>query len=401
MLLMVQRLWVFLPAFDKGYSVSKNTNDVWPSFSEEEGEAVKRVLLSNRVNYQTERKGEGRKFEGEFAAFAGTTHAIAVANGTVALDLALYGFGIGTGDEVIVTPRSFIASASCVVNAGAVPVFADVDRDSQNITPETVAPLITDKTRAIILVHLAGWPCDMDGFKALVAGKNIKLIEDCAQAHGAQYKGRPVGGLGDVAAWSFCTDKIMTTGGEGGMVTCNDEALWKRMWAFMNHGKSWDLVNDANPKPGFRWLHESIGTNWRLTEMQSAIGRIQLRRMPQWHDDRTINARLIMEKLKQSNRFRVPEIPDHIEHGFYKLHAFVNGSEEDRDALLAKFNKLGIPGLSGSCSEIYREKAFGGGNHEVLPVAKELGETSVMFLVHPGYDAQRIVDLLDHIEMDE
>ena len=381
------------------------SNDGWPSFSEEEAEAVKKVLLSNKVNYQVEKNGEGRKFEKEFANFAGTKYAIAVANGTVALDLALYGLNIGAHnkgnarDEIIVTPRSFIASASCVVNAGAVPVFADVDRDSQNITPETVAPLITENTRAIICVHLAGWPCDMDGFKALVKGRNIKLIEDCAQAHGAKYKGRPVGGLGDVAAWSFCTDKIMTTGGEGGMVTCDEDDLRKRMWAFMNHGKDWDLVNDPNPPAGFRWLHTSIGTNWRLSEMQSAIGRIQLKRMANWHDERTKNAELILNKLRQSNLFRVPEMPADIEHGFYKLYAFVNGDEAERDRVLAEFKNLGIPDFSGSCSEIYRENAFGGDDYKVLPIAKELGDSSIMFMVHPGYDAQQIVDLLDKVSV--
>lgn len=369
----------------------------WPSFTEEEAEAVKNILLSNRVNYQNEVNGEGRQFEKEFAQFAGVNHAIAVANGTVALDLALHGLGIGGGDEVIVTPRSFIASASCVVNAGAVPVFADVDRNSQNITPATVMPLITEKTRAIICVHLAGWPCDMDGFKDLVKGRDIKLIEDCAQAHGTKYKGRPVGGLGDVAAWSFCTDKIMTTGGEGGMVSCDNNALYKRMWSFMNHGKDWDLANDPNPPSGFRWLHTSIGTNWRLTEMQSAIGRIQLKKMPQWHAQRVLNAELIMEKLRQSNLFRVPKIPAEIEHGFYKLYAFVNGGVEVRDNVLEKFNAIGIPSYSGSCSEIYREAAFDGENFKELPIAKELGDSSVMFMVHPGYDAQKIVELLDQV----
>lgn len=381
------------------------SNDGWPSFSEEEADAVKNVLLSNKVNYQVEKNGEGRKFEKEFANFAGTNFAIAVANGTVALDLALYGFNIGAHnngsacDEIIVTPRSFVASASCVVNAGAIPVFADVDRDSQNISPETVRPLITDNTRAIICVHLAGWPCDMDGFRALVKGRNIKLIEDCAQAHGARYKSRPVGGLGDVAAWSFCTDKIMTTGGEGGMVTCDDDDLRKRMWAFMNHGKDWDLVNDPNPPAGFRWLHTSIGTNWRLSEMQSAIGRIQLKRMANWHNERTKNAELILNKLRQSNLFRVPEMPADIEHGFYKLYAFVNGDEAERDRVLTEFKSLGIPDFSGSCSEIYREKAFGGDDYRVLPVAKELGDSSIMFMVHPGYDAQRIVELLDKVSV--
>jgi len=249
----------------------------WPSFTQEEADAVSRVLLSNKVNYWTGQ--EGREFEKEFAAFAGTDYAIAVGNGTLALDLALKGLGIGPGDEVVVTPRTFLASATAVINAGAAPVFADVDPETQNITPATVAAVLTPKTRAIVCVHLAGWPCDMDGMMELAVEHNLFVIEDCAQAHGATYKGKPVGGLGHVGCWSFCQDKIMSTGGEGGMVTVNDRDLWSRMWSFKDHGKSWEAVYEREHPPGFRWLHESVGTNWRLTEMQSAIGRIQLQRM--------------------------------------------------------------------------------------------------------------------------
>ncbi|MEM8793712.1 MAG: DegT/DnrJ/EryC1/StrS family aminotransferase [Pseudomonadota bacterium] len=355
----------------------------WPRFDAEEAEAVSRVLLSNKVNYWT--GGEGREFEREFAAFAGAKYAIAVANGTLALDLALHGLGVGPGDEVIVTPRSFVASASAIANAGARPVFADIDADSQTITPETVAPLITDRTRAILCVHLAGWPCDMPGFCDLVAGREIFLIEDCAQAHDARIDGRPVGGLGDVAAWSFCQDKIMTTGGEGGMVTCNDPALWQRMWAFKDHGKDWDEVHRADHAPGFRWLHQTYGSNFRLTEMQAAIGRIQLKRMPDWHAARRRNAEAIMQVARALPMFRVPKIPERIDHAFYKLYLFLSDEALvrgiDRDALIARINAAGVPAMQGICPEIYRERAFG--EHPRLPVAQKLGETCLMFLVHP------------------
>ncbi|MDF3384588.1 MULTISPECIES: DegT/DnrJ/EryC1/StrS aminotransferase family protein [unclassified Sulfitobacter] len=378
----------------------------WPHFTQEEAKAVSDVLLSGRVNYWTGQ--EGRAFEREFAEFAGTKHAIALANGTVALDLALHGFGIGAAnggsasDEVIVTPRSFMASVSSVVNAGARPVFAEVDPDSGNINPETVAPVITDNTRAILCVHLAGWPCDMDGLRA-VAGTNIRLIEDCAQAHGAMYKGQPVGGLGDAAAWSFCQDKIMTTGGEGGMVTCNDEELWRRMWAFKDHGKSYEAVYERDHAPGFRWLHESFGTNWRLTEMQSAIGRIQLRRMPDWQAARGANAEALIAALRPflgtDGPIRLP-LPDPEivrRHAWYKLYAYVrpeNLNEGwDRDRIAAEITAMGVPCMQGSCSEIYREKAFKGTGlrpEARLPIAQQMGETSLMFLVHPGLEAKHL-----------
>lgn len=354
----------------------------WPSFAQEEADAVSRVLLSNKVNYWT--GSECREFEKEFARFSGTEYAVAVANGTVALDLALRGLGICEGDEVIVTSRTFLASVSSIVTAGAIPVFADVDPDSQNISAETVAPLITNRTRAIIAVHLAGWPCDMDALNDLAGKHGLSVIEDCAQAHGATYKGRPVGSLGHVAAWSFCQDKIMTTGGEGGMVTTNDRELWSLMWSYKDHGKSWEAVYEREHPPGFRWLHESFGTNWRMTEMQAVLGRIQLKHMPQWHETRIRYANQIWETARTLPGLRVPVVPESIEHGAYKCYLFAESV--NRDTLMQAIVEKGVPCFSGSCSEVYLEKAFEGTGwrpEHPLPVARELGETSLMFLVHP------------------
>ncbi|AKX56111.1 aminotransferase [Thiopseudomonas alkaliphila] len=367
----------------------------WPSFTEEEANAVHDVLLSNKVNYWTGQ--EGRLFEQEFAQFAGTQHAIALANGTVALDVALLAMGIGAGDEVIVTSRTFLASASSIVNTGAVPVFADVDLDSQNITPESIAKVITDNTKAIICVHLAGWPCEMDGIMQLAEQHKLWVIEDCAQAHGALYNGQPVGSIGHVGAWSFCQDKIMTTGGEGGMVTTNDTALWKKMWSIKDHGKSWDAVYEREHAPGFRWLHESFGTNWRMTELSAVIGRLQLKQMPQWQQQRQANAQQIWHTASQLNGLRVPEIPAHIRHAAYKCYVFVEPEQLaagwDRDRILNAITEQGVPCYSGSCSEVYLEKAFdntGWRPAERLANAKQLGETSLMFLVHPTLSAAEI-----------
>ena len=361
----------------------------WPNFTEEEANAARDVILSNKVNYWTGQ--ECRQFEKEFAAWAQTDYAVALANGTVALDVALKALGVGRGDEVVVTPRTFLASASCIVNAGAVPVFADVDRDSQNITAETIHAVLSPRTRAIICVHLAGWPCDMDPIMELAAQHGLKVIEDCAQAHGARYKGRSVGSIGHVGAWSFCQDKIMTTGGEGGMVTTNDEPLWRRMWSFKDHGKSWQAVYERVHPPGFRWLHESFGTNWRMMEVQAAIGRIQLRRMKTWHAERVRNACTLWNTARHLPGLRVPVLPSTIEHAAYKCYVFVDSSvlkpDWNRDRILEEIALQGVPCYTGSCSEVYLEKAFAGtgwGPANRLPVAKELGEISLMFLVHPG-----------------
>lgn len=360
----------------------------WPSFTAEEATAVQRVLLSNQVNYWT--GTECREFEREFARWCGTEHAVALANGTVALDLALKALDIGPGDEVVVTPRTFIASVSCVVNAGAVPVFADVEADSGNLSARTIEKVLSPRTRAIICVHLAGWPCDMDPIMALADARGIKVIEDCAQAHGARYKGRSVGSIGHVGAWSFCQDKIMTTGGEGGLVTTNDETLWRRMWSFKDHGKSYEAVYERQHPPGFRWLHDDFGTNWRMIEMQAVIGRLQLSRMPEWSAARRANAEALWAACRQVPVLAVPECPGHSEHAAYKAYAYVRPDRLapgwSRDRFVAVINDHGVPCYQGSCSEVYLEKAFEGTDWRPagrLPVARELGETSVMFLVHP------------------
>jgi dTDP-4-amino-4,6-dideoxygalactose transaminase len=360
----------------------------WPQYTAEETAAVTAVLQSNKVNYWT--GSEGRMFEGEFADWCNTEHAIAVANGTVALDLALLALGIGSGDEVIVTSRTYIASVSSIVNAGARPVFADVSRDSQNITPESVLSKITSRTKAIVCVHLAGWACEMDGIMDLASRYNLYVIEDCAQAHGALYKGRPVGSIGHIAAWSFCQDKIMSTGGEGGMVTTKDRELWSRMWSYKDHGKSWEAVHMRNHPPGFRWLHESFGTNWRMTEMQATIGRIQLKRMSEWSRRRRDNANKIWSVARKLHGLRAPDIPGDISHAAYKCYVFVEPASLEsgwnRDRIMSEIIALGVPCYSGSCSEVYLEKAFdetGLRPETPLPVARELGDTSLMFLVHP------------------
>jgi len=390
-------------AIDGGVPICTSPFAPWPYFAQDEIDAVTTVLKSGKVNYWTGE--EGKLFEKEFAAFIGCNYAIALANGTVALELALYVLGIGLGDEVIVTSRTFIASASCAVMLGNKPVMADVDPISQNITAETIKAVITPKTKAIIAVHLAGWPCDMDSIMAMAKECNLKVIEDCAQAHGATYKGKPVGSLGDVAAFSFCQDKIVTTGGEGGMLTTNDKGLWEKAWAFKDHGKSNDAVYNRQHPPGFKWLHESFGTNWRLTEMQSAIGRIQLRKLPDWTKTRQRHASVLTDRFSNIPALRVTPPSSEIGHAYYKYYTFIRPERLragwDRDRIIAAINAEGVPCFIGSCSEIYLEKAFdieGLRPSERLKVAKELGETSLMFLVHPTLSDKDMEDTCRAVE---
>lgn len=359
----------------------------WPAFPADEIAAATAVLSSGKVNYWTGE--ECRKFEREYAAYTGVKYAVAVANGTVALELALYAFGIGAGDEVITTCRTYIASASCVVMRGAIPVVVDVDRATQNISPSAIRAAITPRTRAIIVVHLAGWPCEMDAIIAIAEEFGLKVIEDCAQAHGAVYKGKAVGSIGHAGAFSFCQDKIISTGGEGGMFTTNDEIAWERAWAYKDIGRSYDAVYRREHPPGFRWLTETFGTNWRLTEVQGAIGRLQLAKLDGWRIARQKNAAILTRAFAAIPAVRVSVPPAQIEHAYYKYYVFVEptllAADWSRDRIVGELNSMGVPCFTGSCSEIYLERAF-----ETLPsrpagrlpVAQELGETSLMFLVH-------------------
>lgn len=367
----------------------------WPHFDSNQIDSATRVLVSGKVNTWTGQ--ETISFENEFAKWCRSSHAIAMANGSLALSAAYLAVGLGQGDELITTPRTFIATASSAVLLGARPVFADVDPDSGAITAATIASLITPRTKAITVVHLGGWPADMSAICDLARAHGIAVIEDCAQAHGARIDGQSVGSFGDVAAWSFCQDKILTTAGEGGMVSTSCPELWGAMWALKDHGKTHGAVFGRVHPPGFRWLHERFGSNFRLTELQSAIGRIQLLRLPEWTAIRTRNALLLAEALSDLPAVRVPLPPEHLTHAWYKFYAFVLpealADGWSRDRILSEIAALGFPALSGSCSEIYLEKCFqdaGLAPAERLPVARELGETSLMFLVHPTITSEQM-----------
>lgn len=374
-------------AIDGGPPVRHAPFSPWPHYDRDEIEAVAAVLASGQVNYWTGQ--ECRRFEEEYAARCGVGHAVALMNGTVALELALHTLGIGPGDEVVTASRTFIASASCAVMRGARPVIADVDPVSQNITAETIAAALTPRTKAIVAVHLAGWPCDMDAILALARKHGLKVIEDCAQAHGATWKGRPVGSFGDAAAFSFCQDKIITTGGEGGMLVTDDPEVWQKAWSFKDHGKGWNAVYNRAHPPGFRWLHESFGTNWRMTELQAAIGRLQLAKLPAWRAARQRNAEVLEKALADVPGLRLTPVPDHVGHARYRYYTFLKPErlrpEWDQLRVIEAVKAEGVPCFSGSCSEIYLEQAFvsAGWAREPLPVAQALGMTSLCFLVHP------------------
>ena len=375
--------------------------NTWPNYSKDEINAVSRVLRCGKVNYWTGQ--EGKAFEREYADYTGVRHAIALTNGTAALELALRVLGVGPGDEVIVTPRSFIASASSIALVGATPVFVDVDRESQNITAKSIAPYITNKTRAIIAVHLAGWPCEMPSIVTLAKSKGISVIEDCAQAHGAKLAGQPVGSFGDISAFSFCQDKIISTGGEGGMLLTNSDELWEKAWAYKDHGKRYDEsceTEDCHSATTFRWTHDSFGSNLRMTEMQAAIGRLQLRNLDEAVEKRGSNAKVLIEELSSIPILSTPVPKQHIRHAYYKFYTFLNvdalAPKWTRERIVAAIKDRAVPCSTGSYGELYKEKAFidaGLGLEAPLPNALELGRSSLMFLVHPTLSHKEVAQM--------
>ncbi|HEX8224731.1 MAG TPA: DegT/DnrJ/EryC1/StrS aminotransferase family protein [Allosphingosinicella sp.] len=365
-------------------SLAQTPAERWPFYDEDEIEAVASVLRSGKVNQWT--GGDVFAFQAAMERRFQGGHGIALANGSLALEVALRAFGIGPGDEVIVTPRTFVASAFCAMLVGATPVFADVDADSGNITADTIRAVLTDRTRAIVPVHLAGWPADMEPIMALARERGIKVVEDCAQAVGAEIGGRTIGSFGDAAAFSFCQDKIISTGGEGGYTSFQDRDAWNWAWSFKDHGKSHAKAFEPNPRPGFRWLHDSVGTNWRMPGPLAAIGLAQLAKLDRWVDIRRRNAAIWTEALASVPGLNVPVPGETVRHACYKHYVYLDDvpeAQELRDTILARAGEAQLRVFSGSCSEVYLEHAFDALERPDLPVARSLGRRSLMVEVHP------------------
>ena len=388
-------------AIDGGTPVRTTPLPPWPHFDEAQVEVAADVLASGRVNYWTGE--EGRRFEREFAAYTGVDHAIAASNGTVTLEMAAVALGLGPGDDVVVTPRSFVASVAAFVRTGARPVFADIDPDSQNITAASVEAALTPNTRAVVAVHLAGWPADIPAIRRVTDPLGIAVIEDAAQAHGAAIDGHKVGAMGHIGSFSFCQDKIITTAGEGGMVTTDDETLWNAMWSHKDHGKAYDLVQRREWPPGFRWQVTTLGTNARLTEMQAAVGRIQLGRLDDMVAARRANALRLQQAFAEMPALRIAEPPDGVDHAYYRYYVFVMPERLrpgwDRNRIMTAIGAEGVPCNVGSCPEIYAEAALEPFRPEQpLAVAHELGKTSLAFLTHPTLERSDVDDVVAAVD---
>lgn len=377
----------------------------WPYYSGDEKKIVNQTLSSGKVNYWT--GNLCRKFETDFSNYIGTNYAISLNNGTVAIELALMAMNISNGDEVIVTPRSYVASVSSVVNVGAKPIFADIDPQSGNLTSETISKVISKKTKAVICVHITGIPCEMDKIMSLAKKMNLKVIEDCSQAHGAEYKGKKVGSFGDISTWSFCQDKIISTGGEGGMVTTNKYKFWNKIWKLKDHGKNHKkMMSNNSKKTGFKWVHDDFGSNYRMTEMQAGIGITQLKKLDKWQKIREANSLRIINKFKEyKDAVEFFNYPKEMKFAWYRCCILINENKLNRgwsrDRIIREFNNNKIPCFVGPCPEIYLEKSFQKNNFSPkkrLKNAFDLGKMTIAFLVHPTLRREDVNNICDAIQ---
>ena len=373
----------------------------WPIHTKKEISEVLKVLTSQKTNYWVGNKC--REFEVSFSKYIGISYGITVANGSLALDAAVQSLNLNQNDEIIVTPRSYMSSASCIIKAGHKAIFVDVDLNSQNICPEKIESAITKRTKAIICVHLAGYPCDMKSIIKISKKFNLKIIEDCSQAHGAMIGNKKVGSFGDVSTWSFCNDKIISTGGEGGFIGTNNKKLWLKLWSLKDIGKDFNSVFNTKHKEGFKWFHDHIGTNMRMTEMQAAIGLIQLDNIDKMLEKRNYNSLQIWNTASKFKCFRIPLLFKNIRFAGYRCYIFVNKNlllkKWSREKIILRLNDFGIKAKSGSCPEIYREKAFKKLNYKNLKLknARQLGDESIAFEVHPNLTQKEIFYICDTI----
>jgi len=351
-----------------------------PLLGPEEIESVTRVIESGMIACGPETK----KFEDEFASFVGSKFACAVSNGTAALELALFSSGIGPGDEVITTPFTFVATANAILSCGATPVFADINESTFNLDPESTRSRITERTKAIIPVHLYGLPADMDSFSRISDEHDLTIIGDAAQAHGAAIGDRKVGTLSDMECFSFYPTKNMTTG-EGGMVTTNDEELYIKLNSIRNHGR-------PDSQLGV-YEYVRFGLNLRLTDIGSAIGRVQLRKLNGFNAIRSRNANRLSERLPPAEDVILPNLPDGFTHVWHQYTIRV----EDRSSLAEHLRALGI-GTGLYYPRLVFDYPHLGSYGSECPVASRIVGQVISLPVHAGLTLEEVDEVADAVK---
>ncbi len=374
----------------------------WPHYSNRIANLVKKTILSGKVNYWTGNLCE--KFENKFSKFIDVKYCCSISNASVGLEIALNALDIKKNDEVIVPSRTYITSASAILRVNAKPIFADIEKNSLNIDINSIKKNINRNTKAIICVHLAGYPCDMENILKIAKKNNLKVIEDCSQAHGAMIKNRSVGSFGDISVWSFCNDKIISTGGEGGMIACNNKTIYKKIWSIKDCGRSYDKIRKKTTKVGYRWLYDSIGTNFRMTEMQAAIGILQLKELKSYLKKRNRNANILRNALKKINFIDFQNVDKKLYHAYYRFTILVNKTKikkgNSRDTILKQLINNKIPATVGVCPELYKEKVFHKFRKKYTDkyYAKEVGKNIICFSVDPSISEKNMQSISNKIK---
>ena len=365
--------------------MKKFSYSTWPSYPNILVNSISSLFKTGLVNYLI--GNNGKSFEKEFSKKMGIKYSAAVSNGSIALEIALLSLGIKKNDEVIVTSRSYNSSASSILRVGAKPIFCDIDSNTFNICTKSLKSKITKKTKAILCVHLYGYPCEIFKIKKIIKNSQIKIIEDCSQAHGAKIKNKPVGCFGTIGIWSFCYDKIISTGGEGGMISTNSKTIYSKIWSLKEIGKDYNKFYKNRKSINFPYIHDHVGTNARMTEVQSLIGRYQLKNLDSYIRIRNRNALILSSYLNDIKKINIPVIPKNITHAFYRytitIQSELKNPSNIRNNIIRKIISKKIFCNVGGCPEIYNEKPF---NLDLnasknIKVANIIGKTSISFLV--------------------
>ena len=366
-----------------------NSQENWPIVSSKEIKIVNKVLKSNKLNYWT--GTNCTNFEKEFSNKFKIKYSISLANGSVGLDIAIKSLKLKKNSEIIVTPRSYISSVTSVINQGLKPIFADIDLNSQNIEAKNIEKKITKNTKAVVVVHLGGMPSNMIKIKELAKKYNLKIIEDCSQAHGAKINNKYVGTFGDVSVWSFCNDKILNTLGEGGIVATKNRNNFKNLWSLKDCGKNYSKLRKKKRQFKFRWVHDFEGTNLRMTEVQAAVGRYQLKQLDKWIKKRNINSIKINKVCEKFRSIKTQKTPKNFTNAYYRCYVFLRPNfikkGWTREKILKYLNKIGLYCDVGSCPEIYKEKFLITNklvSSKELENASLVGKTSIAFKVSPN-----------------
>ena len=366
-------------------------NNFWPKFTDKEINLVKKILKSGKINQWT--GNYNKLFSNAFKKSVRQKYAIPICNGSLALDLAVRSLNLKPFSQILVTSRSFVATAKCITNNHHHPIFLDESSEYSGICLKDLKKKFNKKVKAIICAHIGGYPNKIDEIKSFAKEKNIFLIEDCSQSHGGNYKNKPLGSFSDISVWSFCQDKIISTGGEGGMITTNNKKIYEYCNQFKDHGKNFNKMNNKKYKYSFKYLHDFNGTNLRLTEIQCAMGLIQLSNLKKNLITRRKFVKELLLVLQNYKYIKIMPYSKINDCSWYRLYFTINFKKikKTREEVLALLNSNRITSNSGTCCELYKEKIFKNFKTTEKKYCNYLAKNSIALVIHPFLNKKEII----------